>query len=66
MPSLPTFDNVPDATAARILAAFQNQRDDQGNPLTPAQAYKRWLRENLITKVRHFESTQDPLGNDLT
>jgi hypothetical protein len=65
MPDLPTF-NVTQSVADRILAAFSGQRDENGNSLTPAQAYKRWLRDNLAATVRSREAESDPLlTNDL-
>jgi hypothetical protein len=50
MPNLPTF-TVSDATAQRLLAAFAGQVDETGAALTPQQAYKRWLKQNLLNYV---------------
>lgn len=67
MPNLPTF-TVTDATAARLLKAFEGQKDDEtGAALTPQQAYKRWLKRNLLEYVTHKENaaSQSSLGNEL-
>lgn len=55
MPSLPTF-TVGNATADRLLAAFSGWTDEQGNPLTPVQAYRIWLRGSLISYVKAVEA----------
>lgn len=67
MPTLPTF-TVTDATASRILAAFQNMKDDAGATLTPANAYKRWLKDQLVHWVTTYESEaqKTTLGNEMT
>lgn len=57
MPNLPTF-NVEQATADRLLAAFSNQTDEMGLPLTPVQAYRRWLKRALTNIVLDYESEQ--------
>lgn len=55
MPTLPTF-NVTDANAARLMAAFEGEFDlVTGQPITPAQAYKRWLKGSLMQHVRMRE-----------
>jgi hypothetical protein len=65
MPTLPTFE-VTQPVADRILAVFQGKRDSNGNPLTPTQAYKLWLRDHLAHHVRTVEAANDPLsGSDL-
>jgi hypothetical protein len=55
MPDLPTF-TVSQATADRLLAAFSGQVDEQGNALTPIQAYRRWLKQNLVNRVTQYEA----------
>jgi len=58
MPNLPTF-TVSDATATRIMKVFENQTSDEtGEPLTPTQAYKRWLKRVLMEKVTGTEAMQ--------
>ena len=58
MPNLPTF-TVNDATAARILKVFENQTDDEtGEPLTPTQAYKQWMKRMLMEKITAVEAMQ--------
>lgn len=66
MPTLPTF-TVSDATAQRILKTFQDHVDENGVALTPTQAYKRWLRGNLIGHVQREEAIVkvDPLETEL-
>jgi len=64
MPTLPTFD-VTQTVADRILAAFTGERDENGQALTPAQAYKRWLRMNLASRVRTHEAENDSLFTEL-
>lgn len=58
MPTLPTFD-VTATVANRILAAFQGETDAAGNPLTPQQAYKRWLRLQLLSRVQATEAKSE-------
>lgn len=58
MPTLPTF-TVTQPTADRLLAAFDGQMDEAGQPLTPTQAYKRWLKQNLVGYVTNFEAHQE-------
>lgn len=67
MPTLPTF-TVTDAVAQRILAAFTGLKDDKGVEMTPAVAYKRWLRSQLVQTVRQreAEAAPDTLSNELT
>jgi hypothetical protein len=68
MPTLPTFD-VSTATATRLLKAFEGQKDDEtGAPLTSQQAYKRWLKRNLMEYVTHKENmaSQATLSSELT
>lgn len=55
MPNLPTF-TVTDATATRLLKAFEGQTDPEGNPLTAQQAYKVWLKSNLMSYVTSQEA----------
>ncbi|WP_426243673.1 hypothetical protein [Nocardioides sp. LHG3406-4] len=51
MPDLPTITVTPDQ-ATRLLAAFADTTDPvTGEPLTPAQAYKLWLRDQLVRYV---------------
>lgn len=66
MPNLPTF-MVTDAVANRLMAAFSGQTDDNGLPITPQQAYKRWLRQQLTQYVvrRESEASGETLGNEL-
>lgn len=66
MPTLPTF-TVTDPVAARILKAFEGLNDEAGNPLTPQQSYKRWLRQKLVVYVTETErtSTADSFAADL-
>ena len=56
MPALPTLQ-VTSAQATRLLAVFNGTTDSNGNPLTPTQAYKRWLRDNLLGHVRTQEAS---------
>lgn len=68
MPNLPTF-TVSDATATRLLNAFAGQKDDEtGADLTPQQAYKRWLKRNLMEYVTSKENlaSQAALSGELT
>lgn len=54
---LPTF-SVNDVTKNRILAAFSNRYDVNGAALTPVQAYKAWLRDQLTAEVLRAEADQ--------
>lgn len=65
--TLPTF-TVQDATAQRLLAAFSGQKDENGVELTPANAYKRWLRDNLVSYViaREKDSARVTLATEIT
>jgi hypothetical protein len=48
MPDLPTLTVTADQ-AAILLDVFSGQVDPiTGNPLTPQQAYRRWLRDVLV------------------
>ncbi len=60
MPDLPTF-TVSTTTANRLLAAFTDYSTDPetGATLTPQQAYKQWLRKNLVYFVLDRESEDD-------
>lgn len=66
MPALPTF-TVTDAVAARLLKAFEGQTLPDGTALTPVQAYRRWLKAHLISKVAAYESESNrtSLDNDI-
>lgn len=55
--TLPTITIQDDAVAQRLLAAFTGQTDANGNPLTAAQAYRRWLRDELVRYVVATEAT---------
>jgi hypothetical protein len=55
MPDLPAL-TVTAAQATRILDTFTGQTDDQGQTLTPASAYRRWLKERLREKVLAAEA----------
>lgn len=55
MPALPNF-NVSDTTAQRLLAAFDGQTEMDGTPIPAAQAYKRWLKTQIVNYVRFMES----------
>jgi hypothetical protein len=67
MPTLPTF-TVTQTTADRLFAAFSGQVDEAGNALTPVQAYRRWLKQNLVNRVLQSEaqgsksSLEDDIG----
>jgi hypothetical protein len=61
MPTLPTF-TVDQATADRLLAAFDGQVDDTGAALTPVQAYRKWLRGLLV----HFVTNQESASSATT
>jgi hypothetical protein len=51
LPTLPSL-NVSDEQAARILEAFADSvHPDTGQPLTPQEAYRRWLRDRLMGHV---------------
>lgn len=55
MPDLPTI-TVTQPQADRMLAAYSGQFDEQGVPMTPTQAYKRWLKSKVIEFVLGEES----------
>lgn len=55
MPDLPTL-TVTTNQADRLLAAFDGQYDADGNVLTPAQAYRQWLRDGLRAYVLRSEA----------
>lgn len=55
MPELPTL-TINLAQAQRLLAVFEGQVDDEGNALTPQEAYKRWLASTLRLHVLSVES----------
>ena len=68
MPDLPTF-TVNNTVAQRLLSAFDGEVDyETQQPLTPTEAYKRWLKENLFLHVRDHERREitDTLDTDLT
>jgi len=46
MPDLPTL-TVSQDQADTLLNAFSGQTADDGTPLTPAAAYRRWLKRQL-------------------
>lgn len=55
--TLPTITIQDDTVAQRLLAAFQGQTDPTtGAALTAAQAYKRWLRDQLVLHVTDYEN----------
>ena len=55
MPTLPTF-TVTQTTADRLLAAFTDATAEDGSALTAVEAYKEWLRRNLINYVLTTEA----------
>jgi len=57
VPDLPTLTDLTTDQAQRILAAFSDSIDpDTGEPLTPTQAYRRWLRDRLVAHVLSEEA----------
>lgn len=67
MPNLPTF-TVTQATAQRLLDAFDGHTDEDGSPLTPQQAYKQWLKRNLVAFVSDYETehVENELRGEIT
>lgn len=67
VPDLPTF-TVTQLTADRVIAAFEGQVDETGQPLAPIDAYRRWLRQSLVNHVMRYEANldADSLESELT
>lgn len=63
MVDLPNL-SVTQAQADRITAAFQNEADENGQPLTPQQAYRRWSFQMLRAKVLQVEGTKIDVANN--
>lgn len=57
MPDLPLLP-VTAAQAARITAAFEGETDNDGNPITPQQAYRRWSYRQIKAYVLMIEGSK--------
>lgn len=58
MPVLPGLSIDDQALFDRVVAAFEGEFDQAGNPLTALQAYKRWLKAGLRERVTYKEGAQ--------
>lgn len=57
--TLPTLTIQDDAVAQKVLVAFSGTMDPAtGAELTPPQAYKRWLRAQLIEYVAQMRTQE--------
>jgi hypothetical protein len=64
VPNLPTLAIDDQALFDRVVAAFEGEVDNNGNPLTPQQAYKRWLKGQLRERVTYKEANATRLASD--